>query len=320
MLRATLAAIALVPLGAASASAAAKAPLRFVDRASGPAVTDGARYAAYVDDQSTDTVVIDTKARTKRRYETPRDSCGGAMRYLVQIADGRVTWTGCSEVASLDLATGAETGASKVGGEMLGESDYVTGVGSEWVQLGFSGYHFSGVGYVNRRSGATIDTFWGPGLADLYPDLDEAALYTPLCVPLRRRATVNDDPYESLPHWLPYQYRPPYGLSSDRRPLIGRLLLDRCGSTKSVAVGRCSPDCGSVQLGRRAVVWTRGRSVAAYLISKRRSRSREVLRRPVNPSVRAAVTDSTVFVSTSAGGAAWRISSMSLRDFLARHR
>ena len=295
--------------------------MRYLAGALDPARTDGARYAAYVDDEALDTVVIDTRTGATRRYETPRGSCGELLTRIVDVAPGRLTWAGCpgdEELASLDLASGERQGPSGPQTPHFGEGRWLIGIGSEWLRFRYTDYHILGMAYVSRQNGQRVDEFSFPGRANQVPDLDAAGLYARLCSPLRRRATVNDDPYENQPRWIPYEYRPPYGLTTDRRDLAGTLHLDRCGSARSARLERCSGSCGSVQLGRRAAVWTIGGDVGAYLLTKRRLARRRVARqryRYDNPLV-AATTDRTVFVSRRSGRA-WRVSTMPLRTLLA---
>lgn len=296
--------------------------MRFLAGSFGPAKTDGARYAAYIDDDALDTMVIDTWTGATQRYETPRGSCGELLT-VADLSLGRLTWAGCfndwdvqwSELASIDLARGERSGPSRQGSPPF-ESQSLTGIGRQWLRFGYRAYHSTGIVYFNRQTGQRLDEYSKPGRADQVPDLDKGALYAPLCSPLRRRAAENDDPSENLPLWIPYQYRRPYGLTTDRRPKMGSLRLDRCGSARSTELERCLPRCGSAQLGRRAVVWTIRGDVGAYLLAKRRLARRRVATMPYSEYLVAATTDGTVFVSRL-GRRGWRVSTMPLRSLLA---
>jgi hypothetical protein len=139
------------------------------------------------------------------------------------------------------------------------ESEEVDAVGREWLRLRVSGYHYSGRGYVNWRTGRLATGF--PSRARAAADLDEPGLWRPLCSPLRRRRD-RSDPYDNHPFHRDYQYLPPYGLTQrdggDRAAGIrdgGALLLERCGQKRPTVLSRCWRWCADPKLGPRHVVW-----------------------------------------------------------------
>ncbi len=150
----------------------------------------------------------------------------------------------------LDLATGAAgpvPGAAAAG--IGGPDSGVISVGRVWAE-GWT----RGASVFFTLGGAAVET--GDGTARELPDLDSAALWRPICAPLQRTLSEDD---EDERRFLPYAYSPPLGLDQrvfDSRPLR----VDRCGRRRPLRLSGCERACAAVHLGAGAIAWReRGR-------------------------------------------------------------
>ncbi len=157
----------------------------------------------------------------------------------------------CAEGSRLlDLATGAAgpvPGAAAAG--IGGPDSGVISAGRVWAE-GWA----QGASIFFTLDGAAVET--GDGTAGELPDLDSAALWRPICAPLQRTLSEDD---EDERRFLPYSYSPPLGLDQrvfDYRPLR----VDRCGHRQPLRLSGCERACTAVHLGAGAIAWReRGR-------------------------------------------------------------
>jgi hypothetical protein len=147
----------------------------------------------------------------------------------------------------VDLLSGATTAEVEIHGGEVGPPALIE-AGARWVRAG---------GYDHR--GGFHEAFYPVGGGQAVPayqqtarqaiDLDGPDPLPVMCRPLKRRAvSPADDLFDAT--WESYDYESPFGLHQDRRVLI----LDRCGTTRRVAITRAANAMGT--LYRHDVSWT----------------------------------------------------------------
>jgi hypothetical protein len=142
-------------------------------------VSDGVRWVAIPRAPGVVEVRDDLKG-IKRTLRLPCD--------VVGVSRAGVLTTGCVDrtYTTIDLTTGGRATFSVPQPADFAFDSALT-VGRVWIEVYTSGYHFGGVRYVNRASGAVGAV--GPRE---YADLDAPALARPLCAPLRRPSDPAD--------------------------------------------------------------------------------------------------------------------------------
>jgi len=154
----------------------------------------------------------------------------------------------------LDLATGTAgpvPGAAAAG--IGGPDSGVISAGRVWAE-GWA----HGASVLFALDGAAVDR--GDGTARTLPDLDAAALWQPICAPLERTLSEED---EDERRFLPYSYSPPLGLDQrvfDYRPLR----VDTCGRERPLRLSACERACAAVHLGAGAIAWREHGRIRLY--------------------------------------------------------
>lgn len=279
----------LLLLWASCAPASARTPpLRYFGVGHGAAIGDGSHQVALLTTRDT-LELIDYRSRVRRFAWLPRPQCRSNFgdppvsfrpaETVGAIYGGAVAWS-CSyppDVIVQDIASGQAREvlnplrySDAAGGP---DSFAVDGLGSNWVALVSSGYHYDDAeNYVNWRTGAQAYTY------DLhqYADLSSPQLLRRLCSPLVRSFDPAVD-IDATPQ--PYFYAPPYGATvavgaKHIDPLhvveTHQLVLERCGSRHKRVLDRCAKQCSSVQLSGRLLTWLSGTRARAYDIRRRR--------------------------------------------------
>jgi hypothetical protein len=230
---------------------------------------DGQRFAAWDADGVVHVLDDDGTPRDVAIPDGCRFAAVGGGRLLFDCSDGRV-----ARAQVVDLATGAavalpDRSEAEIGAT-LGEFAY-DGIGTHWARIRAAGYHWVAWTYVPLAGGPTrrysqVDMDPTPATRRL-PDLDDPALTTTMCRPMRvpwaspedgRRAqllagTLLLDRYDAWPR--PGQ----------------KLTLQRCGRPERV-VSTCPNSCNDATLGTTALAWIEreGRVVVQPLPAGRR--------------------------------------------------
>jgi hypothetical protein len=263
---ATLLAYSLFATGAAQCHSSV-AGTNFVGTAIAPARTDGVRYAAF-DLDGDRTRVIDTKTGlsfTKANPPTCARRTGFANLGVAALGDGYLLWecygqypygphldARIMEIRSHRVVRPAGIDAVNQSGS---EGASLAGIGSRWLKLITSGYHYSGApSFLNWITG---EQRYDDGTSRQVADLNSADLTVSLCTPLRREPNKGiDDPYNAVGGlYKRYSYEAPFGL---RHQLDEPVVLDRCGSNSPVTLTKCRRGCLDAQLGAGIVTWSAG--------------------------------------------------------------
>jgi hypothetical protein len=169
----------------------------------------------------------------------------------------------CAEGSRLmDVATGATgpvpgAGAAGIGGPDSG----VFSAGSVWAE----GWTRDAAVFF-RLDGTAVER--GDGTARQLPDLDAEDLWRPLCAPLERTRSEDDEDERAF---LPFAYSPPLGL--DLRVFPYRALrVERCGHERALRLSRCRHACVAVHLGAGSVAWREPGRIRLYRGATRRTR------------------------------------------------
>jgi hypothetical protein len=282
---AMLAGFLVVTATAQGRSSVARA--KFVGAAVAPAQTDGIRYAAFdiADDR---TRVIDTetgRSFVKANPPTCARRTGFANLGVAGLGDGYLLWecygqypygphldARIMEIRSHRVVRPAGIDAVNQSGS---EGAGLTGIGSRWLKLITSGYHYSGApSFLNWITG---EQRYRDGTSRQVADLSSPDLAAPLCDPLERdRNPGLDDPYNAEGGtYKEYSYEAPFGL---RHELPEALILDRCGSGHHTRLSECRRGCLDAQLGAGVVTWsaTVGRKTSVFAFDATTGRERTV--------------------------------------------
>lgn len=242
--------LTLALLGGTAAAAPADPFELVAERAAGPPVTDGARYAALMLDGRT--LRVFDHGRGGAFDATLPDTCSdpveltdvGGGQALVNCGGNR--WHGRPLLLDLTTAVWHEPpGAARVleqareGGE---QAAAFTEVGSHWLGGAISD-HFVHPLWLEWHSGVFRDE---EGDAAHVPDLDAEDLYVPLCRPLWRPPAGD----QGEARWDPFPYRRPYALVEGE--------VRRCGAARDVRLPGAGDDA---QLGVGSVSWIAGDAV-----------------------------------------------------------
>lgn len=246
---------------------AAEARFRLMDRGAGPAYTDGERYAAY---QTTSgaTRLIDTRTGRAQRIRAP--SCGQSRttsltnltnRYLIWRCGDRVWIAGTRSAAPREVIYPRDSCGR-------GDYEYRADVGLSWLAIAVSGYHYSFLCYVNRRTGEARRESYD---ASLLPDLDAPGLEVRLCKPLQRQRS--DDFFD--PGFAQMTYAKPWSIQPRARGRAFDLVLGHCGTERVRTLVDCGSECydEQPQLSAGIVTWRDNAQVKVLRLGARRIRS-----------------------------------------------
>lgn len=249
---------------AAPASAAQLRPFHGLSANGGP-IADGKRWVAYID-LAGDTIVVDEKRGTRVRIGA-LPNCNGQSPTAV--GSGRVVFV-CPETPDARIVRA--TDGSPVGRISLLPTKYnedadgvfVTAIGSRWVELGISGYHWSKRYLANwRLQSAGIDEDWSG--ANAVPSLNATAPTQTMCSPLHRSPPADQpDAYISGPAYVDYQYDYPWGLTTRGKDY--GLWLEHCDTAKAIKL--CSK-CYTGRLGAGYATWAESGSAYALRLRDR---------------------------------------------------
>jgi hypothetical protein len=247
-------------LALALAQAASAAPVRLGTSLSAPVVDAGAGRVVWQPDPGSIRVLDLGAAAPARALALPPDCAPGQHgalrgdRHVLECAAGP---------RLLDLASGAAGPVPGAAAAGIGGADSgVLSAGRVWAE-GWTGT----LGVFFRLDGSAVER--GEGTARELPDLDATALWRPICAPLAR--TVSEDD-EDERRFLPYSYSPPLGLDHrlfDYRPLR----VDRCGRARPLRLSGCERACVAVQLGAGSVAWRERGRIRLYRGTTRTTRA-----------------------------------------------
>jgi len=236
---------------ALSANAAAATPLKasVVGSATRMIGSDGARFAAWQDEDVASTYVYDGKTH-KTTGVVPPPGC-----VVTAVGAGALVAT-CdaypllSSAKVLDLPAGQwrdVVGPSPDFGDLGGSRSFV-GIGHRWIQAESGHYHTSSSTFYARADGSAYSgrSPFGP---HVQPDLDRPGLRRPLCSPLR--AIAQEPSSESTDGWYPLQIAGRFAIAAPRSP--GAVALHRCGTTRQRVV--CHRWCFTPTLFDARILW-----------------------------------------------------------------
>lgn len=149
-------------------------------------------------------------------------------------------------------------------------SEQWSGIGTDWLEGSFQGYHYDGRVFVNRNTGDTRDERLLEGDHRKIEDLNTTRLWRTMCRPLHAGYAVDVNRMDDLTR-APYVYKPPYGagFSQHHLPDRGRIIFGRCGQSRQRTLSAChSIFCTPPALGDHAVAWTDGTALVVYLIDR----------------------------------------------------
>jgi len=245
----------------ALAPAATAAPVRLGTSLSAPVVDSAAGRVAWQPDAGSIRVLDLGAGRPARALVLP-PGCApahpGALRgarLVLECGDGAARL--------LDVSTGAAgavPGATAAG--IGGPDSGVMTAGRVWAE-GWTGT----ATVFFRLDGSAVER--GDGTARVLPDLDADGLWRPICAPLARTLSEDD---EDERRFLPYSYSPPLGLDHrafDYRPLR----VDRCGRGRPLRLSGCARACVAVHLGAGSVAWRERRRIRLYRATTRSART-----------------------------------------------
>jgi hypothetical protein len=123
------------------------------------------------------------------------------------------------------------------------------------VRVNSSGYHWHNHTFVDWRTGDERQE--DKDRPHVFPDLNRARLFAPVCAPLRRQVDPYNDPYDTGPRMLEFDQRAGYGLTHLRieDPMEPPAwIVQRCGKAKPLVRMDCNY-CTDPQLGDGVVAW-----------------------------------------------------------------
>jgi hypothetical protein len=240
------------------AAPAPAAPLRLGTSLSAPVVDSPAGRVVWQPDAGS-IRVLDLGGAPARALALPggcRPGDPGALR-------GERLVLACADGSRLmDVATGATgpvPGAAAAG--IGGPDSGVISAGRVWAE----GWTQDATVFF-ALDGSAVER--GDGTATQLPDLDAAVLWRPLCAPLERTLSEDD---EDERRFLPYSYSPPLGL--DHRAFPYRpLRVDRCGRERRLRLSRCKRACVAVHLAAGSVAWRERGRIRLYRGASGRTR------------------------------------------------
>ena len=241
------------------AAPAAGAPTRLGTSLSAPVVDSPAGRVVWQPDAGS-IRVLDLGAGAPARQLALPEGCRpgdpGALR-------GDRLVLACAEGPRLlDLPTGASgpvPGAAAAG--IGGPDSGVTSAGRVWAE----GWMPDATTVFFRLDGSAVER--GDGAAGELPDLDFAGLWRPICAPLERTLSEDD---EDERRFLPFAYSPPLGL--DLRSFPYRpLRVERCGRERPLRLSDCARACVAVHLGAGSVAWRERGRIRLYRGASRRT-------------------------------------------------
>ena len=246
-----------------AAAPAAASQLTTLGRTTGPPVSDGSRYIAYLSGDGKRVVTVDSRTgrrthfRVSKRCYSPR-----------AISAGRVViwcWTGNDSLKSTPRfftrqgdrvhTTGIDAYAKRIRDCSRGGcfADPVE-IGDVWVKTRWEDGYQRMWDFTNLRTGEVRPLSTSP---DEFEDVDRPSLTVPLCPSLHRTATTSTFPEG---HFDPFVFRSPWAVETHLPTVAGRssFKLLRCGRSKPMS--RSHGYAGVVELTRRHFLWVAIRS------------------------------------------------------------
>jgi hypothetical protein len=251
--------LGLLPISPASASPSVPLHLLYA-HAFSAVMTDGGRYAAFEPTEGTTRVIDSTTGAAVDRAD-PVGCAGG----LAGVGAGEFLYScippGCQPPILGPLTAGVPTiacatpptgpyarvlyvvedidggtlhvvaGSDRISPGAGGEYPAFDAIGSQWLSSPFAGLHVEVTLYLDWHTAQQLtDDKEAKSSVRSTEDLDVPKLLRPLCAPLRRTAQASGDGVTNSA-FLPFSYSPPFGASIAGAG--GRLLLSRCGSTRT---------------------------------------------------------------------------------------
>jgi hypothetical protein len=256
--------LALVP-----STAAAKFHFRSLGVATRAAVTDGERYAVFPTKHAL--VLVDAGSAKLKLKRLPLRKCplAGGDPYWYVVGAGRIG-VGCAYQFFLRGFSGGKMVKppyiQRPGGYFDAVDDGSEGdevrthaVGTQWLEADVSTMDGSDFRrFLNWHTGQSRSD---STRADENANLDDPALFQPLCAPLQRVALPS---FEAPSGFYAYSYDGHFGVTLRYGgPAVGsnprhQLAIQACGQPEPTVVSNCEPSCLYVQYGSGMLSWSEG--------------------------------------------------------------